>query len=122
TGQWLMALGRRLSGHGEKSPGWAGMAMFLDQKIAPESPRRETVYRNFEKNLDDIVGVGVNSGAKVLLNTVAVNLKDSPPFASMTDSHLSPADRTQFDQLYAAGMQAVAQKAFAQAAEFFERA
>src|SRR5439155_21231169 len=41
TGQWLMAVGRRLSGHGAKSPGWAGMAMFLDQKIAPESPRRE---------------------------------------------------------------------------------
>ena len=122
TGQWLMALGRKLGGQGAKSPGWGGMAMFLDKKIAPESPRRETVYRNFEKNLDDIVRAAVNSGAKVLLNTVAVNLKDSPPFASMTDSHLSPADRAQFDQLYATGMQAFAQKEFAKGAEFFERA
>ena len=122
TGQWLMALGRKLSGHGAKSPGWGGMAMFLNNKIAPDSPRRETVYRNFEKNLDDIVRVGVNAGAKVLLNIVAVNLKDSPPFASTIDSRLSPADRAQLDQLYARGMQAVAQKEFAKAVEFFERA
>jgi len=110
TGQWLMELARRLSRHGTESPGWRGIAMFLDNQIAPDSPRRETVYRNFQRNLDDIVRVGVNSGAKVLLNTVAVNLKDCPPFASMNNSRLSPAERAKFDQLYSNGMQAATQR------------
>ena len=66
--------------------------------------------------------VGVNSGAKVLLNTIAVNLADCPPFASLSSSHLSAADRAQCDQLYANGMQAGAQKEFAQAAELLDRA
>jgi tetratricopeptide (TPR) repeat protein len=122
TGQWLMELGRRFSGQGAKQVAWGGMAMFLHNQTPPDSPRKETVYRNFRKDLDDIVRAGVDSGAKVLLNTVAVNLKDCPPFASMTNSHLVPAKRAEFDHLYTNGMQAAAQKEFAKAVEFFERA
>ena len=122
TGQWLMELGRKFRGRGAKAAAWGGMGMFLHNQIAPDSPRKEIVYRNFQKNLDDIVRAGVNSGAKVLLNTVAVNLKDCPPFASMSGSHLSAADRAQFEQLYTNGMQAAAQKESAKAAELFERA
>src|SRR5207245_11661474 len=47
TGQWLMALGRRLSGHGEKSPGCGGMAMFLDERLAANSTHRERVHVNY---------------------------------------------------------------------------
>jgi tetratricopeptide (TPR) repeat protein len=122
TGQSLMELGRKLTGHGEKATTWGGMGMFMHNQVAPDSPRKETVYRSFQGNLDDIVRLGVKSGAKVLLNTVAVNLKDCPPFASMTGSHLSAADRAQLDTLYTNGMQAAAHKEFAKAAEFFERA
>jgi len=122
TGQWLMELGRKLRSQGKKSPGGGRMAMFLDNQIAPNSPLKETVYRNFQKNLHDIVSTGVNSGAKVLLNTVAVNLKDCPPFASITNSHLSSADRVQFEQLYAEAMEKAAQKEFAKASQLFERA
>ena len=57
------------------------------------------VYQNFERNLNDIVRVGLDSGAKILLNTVAVNLKDCPPFASLTNANLPAADRAQFDQI-----------------------
>jgi tetratricopeptide (TPR) repeat protein len=122
TGQWLTDLGRKLTGRAEKVTTWGGMGMFLHNQLAPDSPLKETVYRNFERNLHDIVRLGVGSGAKVLLNTVAVNLKDCPPFASMTDSHLSPADRAQFDSLYTNGLQAAAQPGFAKAAEFFHQA
>jgi tetratricopeptide (TPR) repeat protein len=122
AGQWLMALVRRVSDRTTKGATWGGMAMFLNNQIAPNNPRKETVYRNFEKNLADIIDAGVNSGAKVLLNTVAVNLKDCPPFASMTDTNLPSADRAQFEQFYAKGMQAAAQKEFARAAELLERA
>jgi tetratricopeptide (TPR) repeat protein len=122
TGQWFMELGRKFAGRGEKATAWGGMGMFLHNQVAPDSPRKETVYRNFQHNLDDIVRLGVNSGAKVLLNTVAVNLKDCPPFASMTGSRLSAADRAQFEPLYEQGMQAAEHKAFAAAAELFQRA
>ena len=39
--------------------------MFLGNRVAPDDPRKETVYRNFEANLRDIVQAGVDSGAKV---------------------------------------------------------
>src|SRR5260370_5834906 len=51
TGQLLMELGRKLRGHAATAPAWGGMAMFLDNQVAPGSPRKETVYRNFQKNL-----------------------------------------------------------------------
>jgi tetratricopeptide (TPR) repeat protein len=96
--------------------------MFLNNQVPPNSPLKETVYRNFQQNLDDIVGFGRNSGATVMLNTVAVNLKDCPPFASMPDGHLSPRDQAQFAQLYTNGLQAAARQEFAAAAGLFERA
>jgi tetratricopeptide (TPR) repeat protein len=58
----------------------------------------------------------------VLLNTVAVNLKDSPPFASMINSHLSLADRVRFGQLNTNGLREAAQKEWAKATEHFEQA
>jgi tetratricopeptide (TPR) repeat protein len=121
TGQWLMELARKVRGESPKSAAWGGMAMFLNNQVPPDSPRKGTVYRNFQKNLDGIVRAGVNSGAKVLLNTIAVNLKDCPPFASMTARNLTQTDRAQFDQLYTNAMQAMAQNEFSKAAEFFER-
>jgi hypothetical protein len=72
--------------------------------------------------LDGIVRVGVNSGAKVLLNTVAVNLKDCPPFSSMHSSNLLEADHAQFDQLCTNAMQAMAQKDFSKTSDFFQQA
>jgi tetratricopeptide (TPR) repeat protein len=98
------------------------MQMFLQNQIAPDSPLKENVYRNFQKNLDDIVRAGTGSGAKVLLNTVAVNLKDCPPFASLTNKTLPVADLAQFEEIYSAGCTAEAQTNFAEAAQKFERA
>ncbi len=122
TGQWLAELGRKWTVRGEPVTAWGGMGMFLHNQIAPDSPLKETVYRNFQKNLDDIVRLGIDSGAKVLLNTVAVNLKDCPPFASITNRLLSPADRAQFDALYGNGVLAAVKPDFTAATELFERA
>ena len=103
TGQLLAAWSRKLHRHDATGTSWGGMEMFLNNQIAPDSPLKETVYRNFEKNLDDIVRAGTDSGTKVMLNTVAVNLKDCPPFASLNSLHVSPADRTNFTNLFADG-------------------
>jgi tetratricopeptide (TPR) repeat protein len=61
---------------------WGGMQMFLDNRVAPDSPNRFTTYTNFAANLADIVACGSRSGASVILNGMAVNLRDCPPFAS----------------------------------------
>ena len=121
TGQLVTELSRRF-GHGARSTSWGGMEMFLQNQVAPDSPLKQTVYRNFQKNLDDIVRAGLGSGAKILLNTVAVNLRDCPPFASLLNSNLPPADRAQFDSLYAEACQGEGQSNFATATQLFEQA
>jgi tetratricopeptide (TPR) repeat protein len=122
VGQCLTELGRKFTTHGTNNVAWGGMGMFLQSQISPNSPLKETVYRNFSKNLHEITRAGLNSGAKVLLNTVAVNLKDCPPFASMTNAHFGAADHAQFEQLCIDAGQAAARKEFIEAAQLFEKA
>ena len=93
TGQLGTELARKFRHSKAPATAWGGMQMFLNNQIAPDSPLKENVYRNFEKNLDDILNTGTGSGAKVLLNTVAVNLKDCPPFASLPAIPLDGARR-----------------------------
>src|SRR6185436_19557376 len=69
---------------------------FLQRQLAPDDPHKQAVYRNFQRNLESIVEAGRRSGAKILLSTVAVNLKDCPPLASIANSNLPAADRTKF--------------------------
>jgi len=120
-GQLLVAALRQ-SGGNSKNTSWGGMEMFLGNRVAPDDRRKETVYRNFEANLRDIVRAGLNSGANVILSTVSVNLKDSPPFASLANSNLPAADRAQFDRDFAGGKLFQSQSNFLAAAEQFTRA
>lgn len=85
-GQFLMAAARKISGRSSGTLEWKGMNMFLQNQVGPRDPRREIVYRNFTKNLEDILKTGRRAGVSVLLNTVSVNLKDSAPFASLPDA------------------------------------
>jgi tetratricopeptide (TPR) repeat protein len=121
VGQLMMALARKLQGK-TADASWRGMEMFLGNRIRPGDPRKETVYRNFQHNLDDIVHAGLGSGAKIILNTVAVNLKDCPPFASLSATNLSPTDRAACDGLMADGLRAERQNHFEQAATCFAQA
>src|SRR5258708_34757879 len=98
------------------------MEMFLNNQIPPGSPMRETVYKNFQKNLDDIVRAGINSGGTVLLNTVGVNLRDCPPFASLPGRTLAAAEQAGFGPLYTNGLQAAAQRQWAAAGDYFAQA
>jgi tetratricopeptide (TPR) repeat protein len=121
-GQWFTDVGRKFTRVKQEGAAWGGMEMFLSNQIAPGSPMRETVYRNFEKNLDDIVRTGINSGATVLLNTVGVNLRDCPPFGSLSGHTLAPAERAEFASLYTNSLQAAAQRQWAVAASSFTQA
>jgi tetratricopeptide (TPR) repeat protein len=102
-GQGLMALARRFQEKKPTTSSWGGLEMFLENRIRPDDPRKEIVYRNFKRNLDDILSAARGSDTKVILNTVAVNLRDCPPLASVSATNLSSSERTQCDQVYADG-------------------
>lgn len=121
VGQMVLNLSSKLQG-ASPAESWAGMEMFLGSQVAPESPARAAVFKNFDRNLTDIVQAGLDSGAKVLLNTVAVNLRDSPPFASLHAAGVSPADRAACDTNYQAGLAAQQHGNSAKAAMDFEQA
>jgi tetratricopeptide (TPR) repeat protein len=60
---------------------WRGMEMFLDRQMEADDPRLQAIYQNFRNNLTRICRIALDSHAAVVLSTVAVNLKDNPPFA-----------------------------------------
>ena len=97
TGQFAMALLRKIQKRSAPAASWGGMSMFQNQRVAPKSAKRETVYKNFAGNLEDMVKLGLDAGAGIMLNTVAVNLHDSPPFASMSDETLTATNRARFE-------------------------
>jgi hypothetical protein len=59
------------------------MKLFLESRLAPDDPSRETVHRNFRANLEGILDVGEQAGVPIVLSTVAVNLKDFAPLAAL---------------------------------------
>ena len=122
VGQLLANLGHKFKSGNAYAPSWGGMEMFVGNELPAGDPRKEVVYQNFARNLHDIVSVGLDSGAKILLNTVAVNLKDCAPFASLVNSNLPSADRAKFDQFFKMGIQAGEQDDFVMAAHQFESA
>ena len=91
-GQLAAALAGRLRGHGRPPAEWGGMAMFVNNAVSGADPRLETVYRNFEANLRDIVRAATAAGAKTLLCTVASNLKDCAPFLSLHRAGLTESE------------------------------
>jgi tetratricopeptide (TPR) repeat protein len=126
VGQLLLAFSHKLHKSNESS--WRGMEMFLENKTPPDDPRKEVVYRNYSRNLEDILQAGTDAGAKIILSTVAVNLKDCPPFASLPDTELPAADRASYDSLHAAGAAALdrrdwpaAEQSLAKAVALFPR-
>jgi len=121
VGQMCVSWSRHL-GKKSKNTAWGGMQMFLQNQLPPEDPRKETVYKNFNTNLRDIVRAGLDSGARVILNTMSVNLKDCPPFASLGNSNLPPADQTQFEKFYGEGREWKQKGSEAASAHSFEQA
>jgi len=102
-GQLLDALRYRLARQSGAPSTWEGMEMFLNQQVTRDDPRMAKVYSHFEANLRDILQLGVKSGAKVIVSTVAVNLKDCAPFASQHRRDLDATKRAEWERLVQAG-------------------
>jgi tetratricopeptide (TPR) repeat protein len=118
--QLMLDVAQKLQKDNPAAAGWQGMDMFVQNQVAPNDPKRQRVYRNFERNLDEILKAGLDSGAKIVLSTVAVNLKDCPPFGT----GLAPdvTKRGAFDQFCQDGVAANAQGRIADAQSDFQRA
>jgi len=119
-GQLISEVGRKL--RGARAEPWKGMQMFTGNLVDPDDWRRQQVYRNFERNLRDILRAGLDSGARVLLSTVAVNLKDCPPFGSLISSNLPAGQRAQVEQLLAEGTLLAKQTNLVEAVRRYEQA
>jgi tetratricopeptide (TPR) repeat protein len=104
TGQLLARL-IEVAGRDENKPKrWAGLEMFLDKQVRRDDPRLEYVYAHFRRNLEDIIKIARQSGANVILSTVAVNLRDCAPFASTLRDDLGN-QKARFDALYREGIE-----------------
>ena len=87
---------------------WRGMEMFLENLVPFDDPRLQKVYAHFERNLTDIINIAGDSGAKVILSTVATNLKDNAPFASLHRQELSEAQKVEWEKRCKAGTELTA--------------
>jgi tetratricopeptide (TPR) repeat protein len=121
TGQLLDGLRgsvQKATGSGE----WEGMRMFVKYKLAGADPRLEADYRNFDKNLKDIIAAGQNSGAKIVLSTVGVNLEDCAPFASLHQAGLGESQLNEWQRFFDTGVKAQEKGDFLQAASAYDQA
>lgn len=91
------------------SPGkpWDGMAMFAENRLSPDDPQIESVHANFGQNLERIVGVAQQQGIETILCTMAVNLRDCPPFGSAHGRVLDEEDATAWQVSFQSGRSAL---------------
>lgn len=83
---------------------WRGMAMFLEHEVRHDTLGRATARAHFKQNLNDILDAAHKSGAKMVLSTVASNLKDCAPFASMHSPTLSTEKRESWQEVFQDGI------------------
>jgi len=104
VGQLFDTIVRRLQKRSARESVWGGMAMFVKNHVRADDSRMATVYANFQGNLEDIISIGVRHGAKVVVSSMARNLRDCAPFASEHRSDLAASALSGWDQLYESGI------------------
>ncbi len=83
---------------------WKGMSMFLENQVRASSPDLQEVYQHFRKNLTDIREAALEAQANIIFSTVATNLKDSAPFASLHSEQLDDSQKSKWDGFYQQGV------------------
>jgi len=122
VGQLFDALQKSVEKTDAENSEWGGMGMFINYKLAGSDPRLDAVYKNFGQNLKDIIAAGQNSGAKIVLSTVGVNLKDCAPFASLHRPDLSESQLNDWQRFFDAGVKAQEGGDFQRAATDYDQA
>jgi hypothetical protein len=115
-GQVIGEIARRAAS-GEKKV-WLGLELFAKNQLSARDPGVERVRRQFRANMESIASIAKGAGAPIIFCTVAVNLENCAPFASL---HEGKVDIAAFDQAMAAGAD-VAGRDWAKAEVAFRRA
>ena len=102
-GQLLANLGEWAGTRRDIPQVWGGMGMFLEKQVSADDPSLQKVYRHFQANLQDISRVARTSGAKVVLCTVASNVRDCPPFGSLHRPDLNEKEKQDWQDIYQQG-------------------
>ena len=104
---------------GTQKKEWRGMEMFLDQQVPASSPLMKPAYANFERNLRDTIAVARKAGARVIVATVATNVKDCAPFASLHRDNLAPDDLRSWSSLVQRASDLEAANSYAEALKLY---
>jgi tetratricopeptide (TPR) repeat protein len=122
TGQLLASLREALNKKESGQPSNVSLELFLNYKLRHGDPPMEKVYAHFARNLTDILKTATHSGAKVVVSTVAVNLKDCAPFASLHRPDLGDTQKAQWESFYQAGINAEQAGKLSEAIEAYSQA
>jgi tetratricopeptide (TPR) repeat protein len=103
---------------------WRGMEMFDQCRSRADDPRQRAVVAHFRDNLRDICAAAIGSGARVVVCTVPVNLRDCAPFASLHAPHLDldPGAIRNWERAYGDGVRCEAAGQAAEAARYYDEA
>jgi tetratricopeptide (TPR) repeat protein len=101
---------------------WRGMELFLDKQIPADAPLLQYAYSNFESNLRDTVYAAKKAGAKVIVSTVATNVRDCAPFASMHKKNLAPDAMSSWSQALRRGEELENAASYPEALKQYEQA
>ena len=112
-------IGQLVTKLGTQKQEWRGMEMFLDKQVRASSPLMAHAYANFERNLRDTIAVGRGAGAKVIVATVATNLKDCAPFGSLHREGLAEDDLRSWTALDEQGNGLEAARSYAEALKLY---
>jgi tetratricopeptide (TPR) repeat protein len=115
-------IGQLLTKVGTPKRDWGGMAMFMDKQVRDNSPLMKHVYSNYEQNLRDTIAAARKAGARVIVSTVATNLMDCAPFASMHREDLTPDALRSWTALVQQGAEKESGGAFAEALQLYQSA
>ena len=94
-GQWMKSVATHLGNPPPEET--QDMAFYRRKRMAADDPRRAAVVENFRENLRAICAVARGAGAKIIVATVPVNLRDCPPLATLHRRDLAPADAVRWD-------------------------
>ena len=119
TGQLLEQVLESIAPRGKTPQLWGGMEMFLEKQVRRDSPALKSVYTFYEANLRDICNAAHRCGADVIVSDVGVNLKDSPPFASLHRDGLTDSEKQTWEDLYQKGVKSETAGDYEQAIEYY---
>ncbi len=98
------------------------MELFLDKQVAANSPLMRQAYSNFEQNLRGTIAVARKAGAKVIVATVATNVKDCAPFASLHRADLRDDELRSWSALVQKGSELEAANSYGEALKAYTEA